>query len=73
LLCELQIVKTVKSNKKYYSRGGLSKMYNKTVTVPKLTNMDFFFIAYYPFSHMHMDFHVEVLKGIEDQSLIFCV
>jgi hypothetical protein len=48
-------------------------MYNKTVTVPKLTNMDFFFIAYYPFSHMHMDFHVEVLKGIEDQSLIFCV
>jgi hypothetical protein len=45
-------------------------MYNKMVTVPKLTSMDFFFIAYHPFSHMHMDFHVE---GNEDQSLIFCV
>jgi hypothetical protein len=48
-------------------------MYNKTVTVPKLTNMDLFFIAYHPFSHMHMDFYVEVPKGIEEQSLIFCV
>jgi hypothetical protein len=39
-------------------------MYNKTVIIPKLTNMDFFFIAYHPFSQMHMDFHCNTQRKV---------